>query len=494
MAAVRHLPAVTGTPGPERPASPARGRTPQGRGTDDSGRQPPAGVTATGAAADPVDELPPPRRLLPLAAQHVLAMFAAPVSTTFLTAGTLHLSGPRTATLLGVTLVLCGAGTLLQSLGAWGIGARLPFVMLPGGAATALFLAVADEHGAATASGSVILAALVLLAVVPFYARVVRLFPPLVMGVTVVLIGVSMVRAAAGLIAGPAGRPPLSALALAAVTMGCTLAAHLLLRGIWRQASVLLGMAAGTVAAVACGLGALTPLARVPAELPRIAPYGAPHFDVLAALPLLVFSLTSLAEATGQTVLNSETVGRVPRPGRDVPRVLRADAVVSLLAGAFGLAPMVTSAENIGISNLSGVRSRFVTAAAGVLLVACGLAAPLSRWLAAIPPAVVGGGALTVYGVITVMGIRMLHRADLDDRVSGTVAATALTVGLLPIVSPTLYAEAPQWVRSTLGNAVVSGTVAAVLLHALSRLPRPRGRSAAPAAAGPAAGGREPRR
>lgn len=267
----------------------------------------------------PVDERLPVRRLAPLSAQHVLAMVAAPVSTTFLTGQALGLTASATASLLSATLVLCGAGTLLQSLGVWRFGARLPFVMLPGGAATALFIQIAKDHGPATATGSVLLAAALLFAALPFYAKVVRLFPPLVMGTTVLLIGIAMIRVAAQLITGrpgAAGYAAPSAVALAGATVACTLLFLLLLRGIWRQSAVLLGMGAGTLVALTTGLGDLTPVAGAGRGLtvPHLLPYGTPHFDVLAALPLLVFGLTTLAEITGQTVLNSEAVGRRATP------------------------------------------------------------------------------------------------------------------------------------------------------------------------------------
>ncbi|NBE53051.1 solute carrier family 23 protein, partial [Streptomyces boluensis] len=131
---------------------------------------------------------------------------------------------------------------------------------------------------------------------------------------------------------------------------------------------------------------------------------------------------------------------------------------------------MVTSAENIGIGRLTGVRSRFVTAGAGVLLIAVGLIAPVSRALAAVPAPVVGGSALVVYAVIAVMGVEMLGRAGLGDHTVATTAAVALAAGLLPVVSPGLYDGFPQAMRTVLGNGVVAGTVAAVLLHALFRV------------------------
>ncbi|MFD0421334.1 uracil-xanthine permease family protein [Streptomyces parvus] len=418
------------------------------------------------ATITPVDERVPLGRLVPLALQHVLAMAAAPVSTVFLTATALRLSPAETASVLSAVLVLCGAGSLLQSLGVANVGARLPFIMLPGGAATALFIQISADHGPAVAGGSVLLAA-VLLAVVPLYGRIVRLFPPLVMGVTVLLIGIAMVRVAAQLITGPTGETARGSVVLAGATVAVTLAAYLFLRGVWRQSAVLIGMVAGTAIAVVSGLGTFSPAPGSGFSLPALFPYGAPRFDVLAALPLLVFSLSTLAEITGQTVLNSETSGRKPDPGRDVPRVARADALMSLFAGTLGASLMVTSSENIGISRLTGVRSRFVTAAAGGLLVAVGLLSPLSRAVAGLPPAVVGGSALVVYAVIAVMGVQMLARSELTERGHSMIAALALAVGLLPIVAPTLYDGFPGWIRTLLGSGVVAGTLAAVLLHAL---------------------------
>lgn len=429
----------------------------------------------SGPAARAVDEWLPLRRLLPLSAQHVVTMIAGPVSTTFLTGQALGLSPGRTAALLSATLVLCGVGSLVQSLGGRGIGARLPFVMLPGGAATALFLQIAKDHGPATASGSVLLAAALLLAVLPLYARVVRLFPPLVLGTAVLLIGISMIKVAAQLVTGVPGRPGYaapSAVALAAATVGCTVLLLVVLRGAWRQSAVLLGLAAGTLLALAGGLGRLAAVPGSGFALPHPFPYGAPHFDLLAALPLLVFSLASLAEATGQTVLNSEIVGHDLVPERDVPRVARADAVVSLLGGVFGSSPLVTSSENLGLSQLTGVRSRFVTAGAGVLLVAAGLLTPLSRLLAGLPAPVVGGSALVVYAVIAAQGVRMLQGVDLADRANSTVVALALAAGLLPLLVPDLYQGFPSWARTICASGVVAGTIAAVALHAaFARLP-----------------------
>ncbi|WP_428955714.1 uracil-xanthine permease family protein [Streptomyces sp. cg35] len=425
-------------------------------------------MTATAAPpVAPVDERLPLRRLVPLACQHLLAGVAAPVSSVVLIATTLRLPAGRTASLLSATLVLCGVGALLQSLGVrvLRVGARLPFLMLPGGAAVAIFLQIAREYGPATASGSVLVAAAFLLCVLPFYGRLVRLFPPLVMGTTVVLIGINMIKVTAPMVAsGPA---------LGFATLGVIAVFFLVLRGVWRQLAVLLGLVGGTLIAVLTGTGLHIAHGGTFA-LPDPFPYGTPHVDLLAAVPLLVFALASLAEATGQTVLNSEAVGRAPDPGRDVPRIARADALVSLGSGIFGTSLMVTSAENIGIVQLTRVRSRFVTAAAGALLIACGLLTPLTRLLAAIPEPVVGAAGLVIYAVIAVMGFGMLARIDLSGGTDGIVVALALVVGMLPIVAPEMYAGLPSWARTLFGSGVAAGAIAAVVLGAVFRGLGPR--------------------
>ncbi|MGB8944428.1 MAG: solute carrier family 23 protein, partial [Streptomyces sp.] len=167
-------------------------------------------------------------------------------------------------------------------------------------------------------------------------------------------------------------------------------------------------------------------------------------------------------------------VGRTPDAGRDVPRIARADALVSLGAGVFGTSLMVTSAENIGIVQLTRVRSRFVTAGAGVLLIACGLLTPLTRLLAAIPEPVVGAAGLVIYAVIAVLGFSMLSRVDLTHGTDSIVVALALVVGLLPVMTPGLYAPLPPWAHTIFGSGVAAGALAAVILSVTFRHLGPR--------------------
>ncbi|QNS09058.1 uracil-xanthine permease family protein [Streptomyces xanthii] len=425
----------------------------------------------------PVDERRPLGRILLFGVQHVLVMAATPISAIFLMSATLRLGPGLTVDLLSAAFVLSGVGSLIQSLGPWKFGPRLPFVMLPGGAPLILFLAIAEQHGLPTATGAVVLTALFCFVVLPVFSRLLRFFPALVIGTMIVIVGVNLVKVGAVLVAGRPGTPgfadPVN-LGLGMATIGFTVVFYLFFTGVVRQLAVMLGLLAGTALAAATGAidfgqaagGGLV-------NVPQLMPFGTPQFNLVAALPLMLYSLASMAEATGQTVINAEAVGKEIDRRTDVPKTVRGDALTSLVGGFFGLPLIVTSGENIGIVRVTGVRSRFVTAAAGAVLIVIGFLAPVTRAISVIPSAVVGGTAMVVFAVITVLGIQMLGRSDLDRHSSTFICAVALALGLLPILVPGVYGGFPPNVRILLESGVAVGAFTAAVLNVLFHHVRP---------------------
>ncbi|MET9963524.1 uracil-xanthine permease family protein [Streptomyces sp. NPDC006326] len=424
-----------------------------------------------------MDEARPLGRILLFGVQHVLVMAATPISAIFLMSATLKLDAGLTVNLLSAAFVLSGIGSLIQSLGPWKFGPRLPFVMLPGGAPLILFLAIADQHGLRTATGAVIITAAFYFVLLPVFSRLLVFFPALVIGTMIVIVGVNLVKVGAVLVTGRPGEPGFADpthLALGLATIGFTVAFYRLFTGILRQLAVMLGLVAGTVLAFALGSVDLGRAAHGPLlNAPQLLPFGSPQFNLVAALPLMLYSIASMAEATGQTVINAEAVGKQIDRRTDVPKTIRGDAAASLIGGFFGLPLMVTSGENIGIVRVTGVRSRYVTAAAGAVLILIGFLAPVTRVIAVVPSAVVGGTAMVVFAVITVLGIQMLGRADLDRHTHTFVCAVALALGLLPILVPGVYAGFPPGVRILLESGVAVGAFTAAVLNVLFHHTRP---------------------
>ena len=192
-----------------------------------------------------------------------------------------------------------------------------------------------------------------------------------------------------------------------------------------------------------------------------------PQFNIIAAIPLLVFSVISMAEATGQTVAVADVVGKPLDARVDVPKTIRGDAVASIFGAIFGTALIITSGENIGIVRATGVRSRYVTAASGVILLLLAVVAPLGRLVNAIPGAVVGGTAIIVFCIIASMGVDMLRKVDLREHGNLYTLSAGLAMGLLPIFIPGLYSKFPQAVQMVMGNGLAAGTLTAVALNIL---------------------------
>jgi uracil-xanthine permease len=417
----------------------------------------------------PVDALLPLPRLAAFGLQHVLVMAAVPITSVFLVAKALGLPADLTINLISATFLVCGLGSLLQSFGPWKFGARLPFVMVPGGAPVVMFLTIAQQRDLKTASGAVILTACFYFLVLPVFARCLKYFPRIVIGTLLLLVSVNLVKVYGGIIVGRPGTPGFADPAniyLALATIAFTVAFARLFSGLLGQLSVLLGLLAGAVVAGLLGYMDLGAVGAGPiVSTPTLLPFGTPTFDVVAAVPLLVFSVISMVEATGQTVAVAEIVGKPIDPRVTVPRTIRGDALMSLVGGLLGTSMIITSGENIGIVRATNVRSRYVTAAAGVILVLVALFAPLGRLANAVPAAVVGGTAMVVFAIIGTMGIDMLRKVDLHERSNMFILAAALTLGLLPIVVPGLYSRFPATAQLVLNNGLAMGAITAVLLN-----------------------------
>lgn len=420
---------------------------------------------------DDVDEVLPWRSLALFGLQHVLVMAASPITAVFLLGRTLNLPAETTVGLMSATFLICGLGTLLQSFGPWQLGARLPFVMVPGGAPVVIFLTIAQATDLQTAGGAVILTGLFYLLVLPVFTRALRFFPPIVIGSMLLLVAVNLVRIYGVVISGKPGTPEFAALlnvGLALATIAATVLCARFCTGLLQRLAVLLGLLAGAALAVATGAMSFDAVAAGPlVALPTPFPFGWPKFDLLASLPLIIFSVISMAEATGQTIATAEIVGRRGDPHGIVPRTIRGDALASIVGGCFGTSLIITSGENIGIVRATRVRSRYVTAMAGIVLIAIALLAPLGRLANAIPAAVVGGTAIIVFSIIGVMGIDMLRKVDLREHGNTFTLAAALAMGLLPILVPGVYSAFPADLQIILGNGLAMGTLTAVVVNIL---------------------------
>ncbi|MEU9713993.1 nucleobase:cation symporter-2 family protein [Streptomyces sp. NPDC047976] len=433
-------------------------------------------TTTTGAPPHPVDEILPVRRLVPAALQHVAGMYAGLTAPPLIIGSALGLTGGQLSALLAAAFLVAGIGTVAQTVGAFGIGARLPLtngVSFAVVSPTLATVAADGRDGALPAVfGATLVAGLVCLLLAPAFCRLVRFFPPVVSGCVITLVGISLLPVASVWARGGDTRAPdygsPANLALAAATLAITLAIHRMLSGRFLgRIAVLLGMIAGTLLAVPLGKAGLDPLTQAPLfALPEPFAFGAPRFVPTVIATAVVVMLVSMTESTASLLALGAVTGR-PAQDRTITGSLRAQGLATALGGVLGAFTSTAYAQNVGLVALSRIRSRYVVTLCGAVLVLMGLVPVLGSLVALVPMPVLGGAGVVFFGSVAVAGIRTLAKASLGTGHNGVTVSVTLAFGLFPIASPGFYDRLPDPVATILGSGVTAGCLVAVLLNYL---------------------------
>jgi uric acid transporter len=431
-------------------------------------------VTAptTPAAVHPVDQVLRADRLLVLGLQHVLIMYSGCVAVPLIVGGALHLDKDVIALLVNADLFTCGIATLIQSIGIGPlIGIRLPVVAGATFVSVTPMIAIGQHYSLPVLYGAVIASGIVGLVLARPFAAIVRFFPPIVTGTVITVIGLSLIGAATGLIAGndPAARD-YAAPANLALALGVVIVILLVARfttGFANQLAVLVGLILGTLVALALGRADFASVLHVP--LVGIAPpfrFGVPEFNLTATISMCVVMLVTFTESTADMLAVGELVDR-PVRSADLGRGLATDALSAVIGGVFNAFPDTAFAQNVGLVGMTRVRSRWVVAAAGGILLFCGLLPPMGQVVASIPAAIIGGAALVMFAMVTAIGIRTLHKASFEgpQRNNLIVVATSLGVGLLPVVAPRIYEHMPTTFQVVFGSSITSTVIVVFVLN-----------------------------
>ena len=430
----------------------------------------------TAAATGPVDQRLPIGRSATLGLQHVLVMYAGVVAVPLILAETLGLDRSQTVALVNANLIVGGVGTLVQALGLWRFGARFPIVQGASFIGLAPALLIGEQYGLPSVFGAVIAAGALTVVLAPVFSRLLRFFPPVVIGSLVTIVGISLMPAAAGWLGGGEGSGDFGAptdLLLGLLTVVATIAVHVLGRGLWSSLSVLVGLAVGTSAAFLTGttdFGGVSEAAWVGLAAPLS--FGAPRFEIVPILMMSLAMLVILAETTGNMLAIGHIVGvRVDR--RRLADAFRADGLASMLGGLYNGFPLNAFSQNTGLLAMTKVRSRFVVAAGGLIMIAFGLLPKAGAVVSAIPPAVLGGGAIVMFGMTTAAGVQELARVRYAGTNNALVVAVSLSVGVLPMASPELFGRVQGPLGLVLESGIFLGAITAVLLNALLGRPAP---------------------
>lgn len=403
--------------------------------------------------------------------QHVLTMYGGIIAPPLIIGGAAGVSPAELGLLVASCLFIGGLATILQSFGVPFFGSQLPLVQGTSFASVATMTAIVADSGLPGVFGAVIISAALGLVITPLFSRLVKYFPPVVTGTVITVIGLSLMPVAARWAMGNNTKAPefgsVANIGLAALTLLIVLILSKISIPAVSRLSILLAIVLGTGAAALLGRADFSGVGNgAIVAVPTPFAFGPPTFHVAAIISMVIVVLVILTETTADILAVGEIVD-TPVDKRRIGDGLRADMASSAIAPIFNGFTQSAFAQNVGLVAITGVRSRFVVTAGGVVLLVLGLLPVLGRVVAAIPYPVLGGAGLVLFGTVAASGIRTLAKVDYSGNMNLVVVATSVGFGMLPIAAPTFYDRFPDWVGTIFHSGISSAALAAVLLNLL---------------------------
>ena len=433
----------------------------------------------------PVDEFLPIPMLLTLGLQHVLVMYAGAVAVPLILGRALKLPPEQVAFLISADLFACGLATLVQCVGFPGVGIRLPVMMGVTFASVGpmLAMAAAPDVGLLGIYGSVIAAGIFTVLVAPFIGRLLPLFPPVVTGTIILVIGISLMRIGINWAGGGLptltkvvdGQPgaflnpgygQLEGLGIALFVLLVILGLIRWFTGFIANVSVLLGIIAGAVLASALGVMHFDRVVTAPwVDMVMPLRFGIPKFQLVPIVTMCIVMVVVMIESTGMFLALSEMTGR-KIDAEAIARGLRADGVGTILGGIFNTFPYTSFSQNVGLVGVTGIRSRWVTATGGVIMLALGLLPKMSALVEALPQVVLGGAGLVMFGMVAATGARILTGVDFrTNRFNLFIVAISVGFGMIPLVAPNFFRYTPDALHPLLESGILLAAIVSVLLN-----------------------------
>jgi len=429
---------------------------------------------ATRAARHPVDEVLPAPKLAIYGFQHVLAFYAGAVIVPILLANSIGLNTQQLIHLINADLFTCGIASIIQSVGFWKVGVKLPLLQGVTFTAVSPMIAIGAAAGGGTDGllviyGAVIVAGLFTFFLAPYFSKLIRFFPPVVTGSVISIIGIALLPVAAADAAGGAG-PTLNPgsgrnLAYALGTLALIVIIQRVFTGFMATVAVLAGLVIGTLVAWTLGdahFESVGGSAWVGVTQPFY--FGWPRFSAAAIISMIVVMLITAVETTGDVFATGEIVNkRITRD--DIARALRADGLATTIGGIFNSFPYTCFAENVGLVRLTRVKSRWVVATAGLIMIVIGLIPKAGAIVAGIPHPVLGGAALAMFATVAVVGFQTLSRVDFHDHRNVVIVATAVGLAVYVTVQPDVAKAVPGWAQIIFGSGITLGSITAIVLN-----------------------------
>ena len=407
-----------------------------------------------------------------LGLQHVLAMYAGAVIVPLIVGGALGLSSEELTYLVAIDILMSGVATILQVMSNRFFGIGLPVVLGCTFTAVGPMIAIGGDYGISAIYGAIIVSGIIVILISGFFGKLVRFFPPVVTGSVVTIIGITLIPVAINNMGGGQGAEDFGSIQNVLLSFGTLIFIVLLYRfstGFVKAISILIGIIGGTVAAYFMGILDFTAVKEADV-FHMIQPlyFGMPTFEWSPILTMTLVAIVSLVESTGVYFALGDMLGKKIEK-KDLTKGYRAEGIAVVLGGFFNSFPYTTFSQNVGLMQISGVKTRKVIYIAGGKLILLGFIPKISSLTTIIPEAVLGGAMIAMFGMIISQGIKMLSTiiSDSNSPDNAMIIACSIGIGLGVTVVPDLFISLPESVRILTSNGIVAGSFTAIILNIL---------------------------
>lgn len=406
-----------------------------------------------------------------LGLQHLLAMYSGAVAVPLLIGTALRFNSTQMTYLVSIDIFMCGFATLIQLLRNKYFGIGLPVVLGCAIQAVAPLEMIGKSFSINAMYGAIIVAGIFVFLIAGLFSKIKKLFPPVVTGTLITVIGLTLIPVAfQNMGGGQANTKDFGSpknLIAAFATILIILLVEVLAKGFIKSIAVLIGLIAGSLIAGLMGMVSLKPVATAAwFHLPQFFYFGIPKFEWSSCVTMMIIALVSMVESTGVFFAIGDLLHKDISEA-DLKRGYRAEGIAQIFGGLFNTFPYTTFSQNVGLLQLSGIKTKRPIYWAAGLLITMGLLPKIGALVTIIPTPVLGGAMLVMFTMIAVQGIRMLIKVDFNDNRNILVVALSIGLGLGVTVYPQIFQTFPQTVQLFLGNGIVVASLSATLLNLL---------------------------
>lgn len=403
-----------------------------------------------------------------LGLQHVLAMYAGAVVVPLIVGQAIGLTSTQLTYLVAIDIMMCGVATILQIMNNRFFGIGLPVVLGCTFTAVGPMIQIGNDYGISAIYGAIIVSGLFVIVVSKYFGKLVKFFPPVVTGTVVTIIGITLIPVAFNDVGGGTGASNFGApinLALAFGTLFLIILMYRFSNGFFKAISILVGLLTGTVAAILLGIVDFGPVQEA-SFVHMVKPFyfGLPTFELPAILTMILVAMVSLVESTGVYFALGDICEK-ELDNKDLEKGYRAEGIAVLLGGIFNSLPYTTFSQNVGLVQMSGVKSRKVILVTGIMLITLGFVPKIAALTTIIPKPVLGGAMIAMFGMVVAQGVKMLGKTFASSEANSMIIACSVGIGLGVTVAPELFADFPKSLQMFTSNGIVAGSLTAILLN-----------------------------